>query len=132
MKSLPPDPMPAIPLLHESTSAGSLLLNLTGALAIVVVLIIVTALLMRRTRWGGAIGSEKSLTVRQSVTLGQRERVVIVEVGERRLLLGVTPGGISLLTELESPQAEESERVVPGSFRQTWRQTLRKKSEDHS
>ncbi len=35
----------------------------------------------------------------RSMPLGQRERIVLVEVGDREMLLGVTAGGINLLAD---------------------------------
>ncbi len=43
----------------------------------------------------------------RSMPLGQRERIVLVEVGDREMLLGVTAGGINLLADW--PIADRSE-----------------------
>lgn len=103
------------------SSAGSMLLNLSGALLLVVIAIIVTALVLRRSRWGGSLLKGKNmLTVRYRHALGQREQVVIVEVAQRCLLLGVTPGGITLLTEIDKNQcdAEKVSMESTGNFQQ--------------
>lgn len=44
----------------------------------------------------------------RSLPLGQRERVVVVEIDGERMLLGVTAGGISLLAKL--PKSESSKQ----------------------
>ncbi|WP_442798735.1 flagellar biosynthetic protein FliO [Pantoea vagans] len=98
-----------------------MLLNLSGALLLVLIAIIVTALWLRRSRWGGSLTRKNSLlNVRQSHALGQREQVVIVEVTGRWLLLGVTSGGITLLTELDKSccEAENISHASAGNFQQ--------------
>ena len=123
------DQIPAIPLLHEPASAGSMLLSISGALFLVVILIVITALLLRRSRWGGSLSSRKNLlAVKHSFVLGQRERVVIVEVADRWFLLGVTPSGITLLTEMDKCQADEEDNVSSGSFQQMLLRSISKKT----
>ncbi|SFU20119.1 flagellar protein FliO/FliZ [Kosakonia arachidis] len=93
-------------------SAGSMLMNLTGALAVVLMLILAIAWLVRRSGWCSALMKDKTLlTVKCSQSLGQRERVVVVEVDQRWLLLGVTPGAVTFLTEIER-DAESSETAA--------------------
>lgn len=70
-----------------------------GALVFVLLLIVALAWLVRRlplARPGSA-----PMQAETGLRLGARERLVIVRVDGRRLLLGVTPAGIRLLTELE-------------------------------
>jgi flagellar protein FliO/FliZ len=55
-------------------------------------------LLMRRT--------SLPVTVETAVPLGERRSLVIVAVEGRRLLLGLTPGSVSLVTELQPPFAQ--------------------------
>jgi flagellar protein FliO/FliZ len=50
---------------------------------------------LRRTR--------HAVNVESAVPLGERRSLVIVAVEGRRLLLGLTPGQISLVTELQPP-----------------------------
>lgn len=45
------------------------------------------------------------IAVETAVPLGERRSLVIVTVEGRRLLLGLTPGQISLVTELQRPFA---------------------------
>ncbi|MBL4782101.1 MAG: flagellar biosynthetic protein FliO [Porticoccaceae bacterium] len=47
----------------------------------------------------------KNLELVASLSVGQRERVVIVRAGSRELVLGVAPGHISRLSELTLPTA---------------------------
>ena len=55
-------------------------------------------------RYGDAQGiAGGSLRVVASLAVGQRERAVVVQVGDRQLLLGVAPGRVELLHELGAP-----------------------------
>jgi flagellar protein FliO/FliZ len=45
------------------------------------------------------LSPERGMHFIRSMPLGQRERIVLVEVGDRELLLGVTAGGINLLAD---------------------------------
>ena len=47
--------------------------------------------------------SGQLVTVETAVSLGERRSLVIVAVEGRRLLLGLTPGAVSLVTELQAP-----------------------------
>lgn len=126
-------PPQAVATLGHSTSAGSMLTHLSMALLLVVIAIVVTALWLRRSRWGASLSRGKSLlSVKQSHTLGQHEQVVIVEVTGRWLLLGVTPGGITLLTELDN-RHDEAENIPPpsgGRFQQLLLRQLMKNAEN--
>ncbi|MEM6051497.1 flagellar biosynthetic protein FliO [Erwinia sp. P7711] len=128
-----PSQIEAIPLLNERASTGSMLLNLSGALLVIVVLIVITALLLRRSRWGGWLSDGKNLlTVKYSYALGQRERVVMIEVADRWLLLGVTPGGITLLSEIDKPVGNDADNALNSSFQQMLLRSISKKSGNNS
>jgi flagellar protein FliO/FliZ len=82
--------------------------------AVLVVLGLVAALawLLRRGAFGPLRGGGRSVTVESAVPLGERRSLVIVSVEGRRLLLGMTPAQISMVTELgPAPVAP----VQPGS-----------------
>jgi len=46
------------------------------------------------------------IVVETAVPLGERRSLVVVSVEGRRLLLGLTPQNVSLVTELKSPPAD--------------------------
>ena len=74
------------------------------ALALVVVLatIFVVAWLLRRMRIvGNRVGG--AIDVLANVQLGQKERAVLLKVGNTQILLGVAPGQVSTLHVLTEP-----------------------------
>jgi flagellar protein FliO/FliZ len=79
---------------------------LTSLAAVVVVLALfaVVAWLLKRGRL--ALGRNKErISIETATSIGDRRSLVIVGVEGRRLLLGVTPGQVSLITELGAAPA---------------------------
>lgn len=72
---------------------------MVGGLAIVIVCIFALAWLARRFSWTRFLAQRSDGPIRMlgSLSLGTRERLLLVEVEGRRILLGVTPGEISRL-----------------------------------
>lgn len=80
----------------------SQLLQVAGGLLVVVIVIFALAWLVRRVGMvSGVAGSV--LRVLGVVSVGQREKLVLVQVGEKQLLVGVAPGSVTTLHVLETP-----------------------------
>lgn len=97
-------PAPAI------SPAGSLLQVFVGLVA-VLLLIAATAWVAKRfgvMRGGGS----HLLQVVGSASVGARERVVVVEIGESWLVVGVAPGSVNALTTL--PRGQVPLPAAPG------------------
>jgi flagellar protein FliO/FliZ len=77
---------------------GSLLRVLLG-LGLVLALVFAAAWLMRRLRAIQGAGTD-GITVLAQTSLGARERVVLVQVGAQKLLLGAGPGNVRTLLVL--------------------------------
>ena len=70
-------------------------------------------------------GSRQSLRVLAQLALGTRERIVVVQVGEEQLLVGVSPGGLRTLLVLSRPLLVEADLAAPaGSFAQRVRDAM--------
>ena len=74
--------------------------TLGGALVLVLVLAVGVLWVMRRVS-GGNLRRGGLLQVRDSVAVGQRERVVVVSAGGRDYVLGVAPGQVRHLDTVE-------------------------------
>jgi flagellar protein FliO/FliZ len=59
--------------------------------------------LLRRMQPGAGVWGARDCVVVRSLALGARERLVVVRVGTRHLVLGVGSAGVSLLCELAEP-----------------------------
>ena len=84
-------------------SPTSSILQLLFALGIVLALIAGMAWLLKRLA-PGQIGSAGDLRVVSAVAVGAKERVVLVDVGDTRLVLGVAPGQVVRLHEMPRPE----------------------------
>jgi flagellar protein FliO/FliZ len=85
----------------EAVSAGSIVQMVVG-LAIVLAVLIGGALLVRRLgKFPAAVDSP--LKVITGLSLTPRDRLVVVQVGDKQLLLGLSPGRIQTLHVLEQP-----------------------------
>ena len=91
----------AVPQLQSAVGVGSLL-QVMLALVFVVALIVATAWLLRRFS-GTGLSRNATLRVLAGVSVGQRERVVLVQAGEVQLLLGVAPGAVRTLHTFDQP-----------------------------
>lgn len=85
----------------EPLGAGSLL-QFTVSLLLVLAAIVVSAWLLRRF---GRLQSSANgaLRIIGGLSVGARERVVLVQVGKDQLLLGVAPGQVRTLHVLDQP-----------------------------
>lgn len=81
-------------------------LQLLAGLAVVIALIYGCAWLMRRVS-GGSIPGAASMRVIGSLPVGPKERVVLVQVGDTQMLLGVAPGSVNTLQVFSEPVIEQ-------------------------
>jgi len=77
--------------------AMSMILSLLMVLA----LIVVSALVLKRFQPG--VSNLKGLKIVTSLHLSAKERLVVIQVGDKQLLLGVTAHQISVLDTLDEP-----------------------------
>jgi flagellar protein FliO/FliZ len=84
-------------------------------LAVLIVLALVAALawLARRGSFAALKAANRTVTVETAVSLGERRSLVVVAVEGRRLLLGLTPGQIALVTELSPAAPDAAPKVEP-------------------
>ncbi len=71
-----------------------------------------TAWVLRRLA-PGQVGNAGDLHVVAAVAVGPKERVVLVDVGDTRLVLGVAQGQVGLLHEMPRPANADLPRNVP-------------------
>lgn len=90
---------------EASSSLGALGASLL-ALIFVVALILLLAWLVRRLP-GVQLRGHSQLRVVASLSLGVRERVVVVEIGDQQWVLGVTAEQVTLIDRLSPPLSTE-------------------------
>ncbi|WP_226570745.1 flagellar biosynthetic protein FliO [Mangrovibacter yixingensis] len=100
---------------QDVSSPATSLVQVSAALCVIIVLILGIAWFAKRFGFTPRHGSARGLKVTASVTVGQREKVVIVDVENARLVLGVTPTQITHLHTLPPSVPDEEETHGDGS-----------------
>jgi flagellar protein FliO/FliZ len=106
-------------------TAGGIIQVLLGLAAVVLLLLAALYLLKRLSAPRGAAAG--MLRVLSAAAVGQRERVVLVEVGDTWLVVGVAPGSVNALHTLPRQElsAVPAGAAPPGKDFGTWlRQAL--------
>lgn len=88
------------------------------AMALVVVLAVfwLFARVMRQFQ-GFQGGMHQGLKIVGALSVGQREKVIVIQAGDEQLVLGVTSSQINTLHVLESPLSQSNPSADPGDFR---------------
>ena len=103
-----------------SDADGIASLSLTFA---VIVLVLVGALWgVRRLRPGAGWGA-RDCTVLRSLAVGPRERLLVVRIGGKQLVVGVGSAAVSLICELDEPLSSGS--VAEDNFGDAIRKAMR-------
>lgn len=95
--------------------ADSVLLTVSGALALIILVMVLLAWVARRSGIAGRFNDCSLIAVVASKSLGARERIVLIDVEDRRLVLGVTATQIVCLATLAKPLSEQPEVPVAGA-----------------
>jgi flagellar biogenesis protein FliO len=81
-----------------------------SVLAVMLVLSAAAGATVFLQRWKGSIGRrEGPMQLRHVLALGPRERLALVKVGNRYLVVGVTTAGISAVAEFSNTALDERE-----------------------
>ncbi|GAL06914.1 flagellar biosynthetic protein FliO [Photobacterium aphoticum] len=96
-----------------------------ASLMFVVILIIGLAWLIKRMKWTGIQSGPSPLRIVRQLSVGQRERIVLLQVGDEQMLVGVTQQNISLLSKLDQPLPTEA-GLSGGDFAQQLSTMLKK------
>ena len=101
--------MPVVALMQVADGAADPAaigtLGLRSFLALAVVGVLLAAMVWGLKRVTEGRRGRQLLSVESALSLGDKRSLVIVAVEGRRLLVGVAPGGVSLVTELQPPFA---------------------------
>ena len=108
----------AAPAATTSGSFGELLRVVLSLIAVVVMILAVgwlTRRMQARVRPGG-----QRVRCLETLAVGVKEKVLLLEVGERQLLVGASPAGLRTLMVLDErlpPPPQASMSAVPANFR---------------
>lgn len=96
-----------------TTSAGidsSAWLKAILGLVAVVVLIFVIAFLVKRFS-GLSVGGQQQMRIISAMPVGTRERIALIEVADKQLLVGITQHNINLLHTFDEPVINNNDKT---------------------
>ncbi|MFK7890286.1 MAG: flagellar biosynthetic protein FliO [Granulosicoccus sp.] len=111
---------------NPGLSPGMTLLKLATGLLVVLLVFWVFARVMRQLH-GPHGHAHKALRVIASLGLGQRERIVVIQVGDEQLVLGVTANQINTLHVLQGVLDQNTE-LHAESFREKLSAALKREN----
>jgi flagellar protein FliO/FliZ len=115
----------AVPAVSPSSLfTGDYLLQVIGSFVVVILLLIGVLVLLRRFN-GVSSQMSGNMRVVSSVGVGQRERVVLLQVGDEQILVGVGPGNVRKIHAFDEPVVEPSASTTP-SFSDVWKVAMGK------
>jgi flagellar protein FliO/FliZ len=94
-------PVVALQVADAAADPAALGLGLRSFLALAIVGVLLAATVWGLRRVTDARKGRQLLSVESALSLGDKRSLVIVAVEGRRLLVGVAPGSVSLVTELQ-------------------------------
>lgn len=106
-------------------SASHLSMQIIGALLLVVITLFLIKIVIQRSRSLGGRRQGRSLSVVETLILGPRERLLVVQVDTKKIVVGVTAQSINHLYTLPETSSDTSDPVqatAPVSFRQRFSQ----------
>nr|WP_236675635.1 flagellar biosynthetic protein FliO [Pseudomonas mediterranea] len=124
---------PANTVAAASTAGSGMagqLVQLVLGLLLVLGVIFLLAWLLRRVQQAGPTGKGQVIDIVGSRALGPRDRLVLVQVGNEQILLGLSPGTITALHVLKEPvQVPTTDQATP-EFAQRLMELLGKDQKD--
>jgi flagellar protein FliO/FliZ len=96
-------------------SGAGAVIQMLGALALVLAVLFAALWLLRRLSGGKFAGGGAPIRTVGGIAVGSRERIVLLEIGEHWLVVGVAPGsvnGIATLPRGELPAATQGQQVA--------------------
>jgi len=98
----------------DQNMAGNLIQTTLGLL---VVLLVIAAAAWAFKRFGNVhVGAQGRMKIIGGISLGTRERAVLLQVGDQQLVIGVSPGRVQTLHVLDKPVLAEESPVNTASF----------------
>jgi flagellar protein FliO/FliZ len=125
LMTIPAVAQEAVPAVSPSSLfTGDYLLQVIGSFVVVILLLIGVLVLLRRFN-GVSSQMSGNMRVISSVGVGQRERVVLLQVGVEQILVGVGPGNVRKIHAFDQPVVEASVSTTP-NFSDVWKVAMGK------
>jgi len=106
-------------------SSTALVETLLGLLLVLAIIVILAWLIKRTNRFHATANGEMKIIA--GLSLGPRERAVLLQVGEQQILVGVTAQQVQTLHILDTPIKTEQTTLKPIDFADKFQQILRQR-----
>lgn len=119
--------------LIEPLSIGSVIQVFAGLAAVLILFGVVVFLLKRVGGFRSAPGGKMRLI--DGVSVGTRERVILMQIGEKQVLIGVSPGRVSPIHVFDEPvitASDESTGFAGQLQKQLQKRQLKKAGQDQA
>ncbi|SDG02700.1 MULTISPECIES: flagellar biosynthetic protein FliO [unclassified Duganella] len=120
-----------IPTPAPTPSAGGSLLQTSLALIFVIALMLGLAWLTKRINPRGLGGAGSNVKLVGTLSVGTRERILVVEVGEQWIVVGASPGRMNALATMprqESSEPLQQATLPTANFAEWFKQTIDKRN----
>ena len=102
-----------VPLM-EPLSAGSIIQVFAGLAAVLLLFGAIIFVLKRMGNFRSNTGGK--MQVIDGVSVSARDRVLLIQVGEKQVLIGVSPGGISSIATFDEAVIDPQENTTENGF----------------
>jgi flagellar protein FliO/FliZ len=110
-------------------SAGASSVSMLFGLLLVLGLIVCVAWLFKRSGLAPAMHPSAAAKIVGGVSVGNRERIVVVEVGDQWIVVGVAPGRITALSTMTKQESAPADTAPVGRNFASWmKQTIEKRN----
>ena len=127
--------VPAAPYSNAATGGG--LMQTTFALAFVIALLLGGAWVLKRFGPRSFGGGNNTVKLVGALSVGARERIIVVEVGEQWIVVGASPGRMNALATMARQETAEvapgnQPMALPATFADWIKQTIDKRGNNSS
>lgn len=91
--------------------SGAWLNAILGLIAVVSLIFLVAWFVKRFT--GFAVSNQQQMRIISAIPVGARERIALVEVADKQILVGITQHNINLLHSFEEPVVNKNDKTRP-------------------
>jgi len=118
--------------LNNPVSTSSILQVIVGLVVVLAVFAVSAFVLKRMGRFSSL--DNGAMKIVATLTMGTRERIVLLQAGEQQIVIGISPGRMQTLCQLEKPiEISDSDVKSSGSFSEKLVSAMKSRSDsrDH-
>ncbi len=109
--------------------SSSYLLKLSGALIFILLLIFGLAWFMKKIQLTQQ-SQNGLIQIVSAISVGQRDRIALIQVGDEQVLVGLTPGRIEKLHTLKNTLNISSDKIDQQSFGEKFNQLMNRENKN--